>query len=147
MAKVEIKQFFKAPPAQVFRAVGTHAALGVMAKPMTVKRIRDSADPQHVDGLGSIRLITLLPFLPKQLGIQEQITAFQPDELIEYKIVNSPLIKHHHGKLVFTPKNGGTELIYTIELNGPLSALDQVLLQGLKFNFGRGLAKLAKQIG
>lgn len=150
MATISLTQFFKAPPEQVFKALGTHAALGKMARPLQVKRIRDSADPHHVDGLGSVRLISLLPALPSQFGLQERITAYEPNSLIEYEVVDSPLVRHHRGTMRFTEQADGTRLDYDIEMDLKLPVAgeiaSQLALQGLKAGLSRGLAAAAREL-
>ncbi len=60
-------------------------------------RVKDSADPERPDGLGSVRRMGFGPIKP----LQEQITLMNVNERIEYKIIKNPLIKHHLGIIEF----------------------------------------------
>lgn len=78
--------------------------------------------------------------------IKEQIITLEPNQLIEYKLIGNPLIKHHVGRLKFTTIDGGTLLTYEIELTGKLPLMSLPVLAGLKVAIGVGLAKIARQL-
>jgi hypothetical protein len=61
-------------------------------------------------------------------------------------LINNPLIKHHVGRLIFTPEGSGTLLNYTIELEGKIPGSGHVILAGIKLGLTQGLKKLAKTI-
>lgn len=142
MAKITVQQKFKQSPEQVFEAFSKHSIYNDAFWPVQVERIRDSADPQNPDGLGSVRQMGFGPIKP----VKEQIITLEPNQLIEYKLIGNPLIKHHVGRLKFTTIDGGTLLTYEIELTGKLPLMSLPILAGLKVAIGVGLAKIARQL-
>lgn len=109
--KVRFEQFFAAPRDRVF---GYFAALETFSRlwPGRMRRIRDSADAAHADGLGSVREVS-----GSGMTFEETITAFEPPQRIEYRVTKGSPIKNHVGRLVFTAVDGGTRLDYTIEFD------------------------------
>lgn len=142
MAAISITQHFTQSPEQVFAVLGTHAGLGVCFAPLQVTRVQDSADTHHPDGVGSVRKMGIGSVTP----LYEQVTEYEPNKFVEYILINNPLIKHHVGRLVFTPEGAGTLLNYTIELEGKIPGSGQVILAGLKVGIKQGLKKLAKTL-
>lgn len=142
MATITITQRFTQSPEQVFAVLGTHEGLGVCFAPLQVTRVQDSADTHHPDGVGSVRKMGIGSVTP----LYEQVTEYEPNKFVEYVLINNPLIKHHVGRLVFTPEGSGTLLNYTIELEGKIPGSGQVILAGLKVGITQGLKKLAKTL-
>jgi uncharacterized protein YndB with AHSA1/START domain len=93
MNSIQVKQEFDAPVEQVFDLLSKHATYNVAFAPVQVVRVKDAADPERPDGLGSIRRMGFGPIKP----IQEQITYLDVNKRIEYKLIKNPLIKHHIG--------------------------------------------------
>jgi hypothetical protein len=98
MNSIQVKQEFNAPIDQVFDLLSKHSTYNVAFAPIQVVRVKDAADPERPDGLGSIRRMGFGPIKP----IQEQITHLDVNKRIEYKLINNPLIKHHIGIIEFT---------------------------------------------
>jgi len=142
MATISIQQRFAQSPEQVFAVLGTHAGLGVCFAPLQVTRVQDSADTHHPDGVGSVRKMGFGAVTP----VYEQVTEYEPNKFVEYVLINNPLIKHHVGRLVFTPEGAGTLLEYTIELDGKIPGSAHIILIGLKAGIKQGLKKLAKSL-
>lgn len=142
MAKITVQQKFKYAPQQVFEAFSRHSIYNEAFWPVQVERIKDSADPQNPDGLGSVRQMGFGPIKP----VKEQIITLEPNQLIEYQLIGNPLIRHHIGRLKFTSIDEGTLLTYEIELTGKLPFIALPVLAGLKVAIGMGLAKIARQM-
>ena len=131
---IEIEETFALPSHQVFALFADHKNFGkLLGAP--VKRVRDSdqADP---NGIGSVRKIGIGP-----IGVEETITGFEPEALIEYAITSFSPIKNHFGRIRFSnPSENETRVRYTvyfedaIPLTGALvkSALDQALRRGMR---------------
>ena len=135
---VRISQSFSAPVDTVFAALADHNKLGaVLGAP--VKRIRDGqGDP---NGLGSVRRIG-----PAPVGVQETVTTFEPNQKIGYRIsrFGGP-VKNHAGEVLFTPKDTGCEVQWTIGFEGRPSVAGPLIAKALEAAIGRGLSKLARQ--
>lgn len=141
MPRFLIQQYFDAPVEQVFSRFDTHAKLNKLFAPMQVERVRDAADADHPDGVGSVRHMGFGAIKP----LAEQITAYEPNQRIEYKIINNPLIRHHRGEMRFTPKDSGTMVSYAIELDSRIPLASHVVLAVLKKALTDGLARMARR--
>lgn len=140
MPSMNVRQRFSQSPEQVFALFDTHAKLNRLFWPLQVERSRDSSDPQRVDGVGSVRQMGLGPIKP----VAEQITALEPNRLIEYKLISKTPIKNHLGRLTFTPDGAGTIVDYYIELESAIPLLAPVVLTTLQTALRVGMARLAR---
>lgn len=142
MSTFTVQQYFGQKPEQVFAAFSKHSIYADAFWPVQIERVKDAADPQHPDGLGSIRAMGFGPLKP----IREQITAVQPNQLIEYKLINNPLVSHHLGRLEFAAQGEGTLLTYSIEFVGKLPLSSLIVSSNLKVLVKLGLAKIARKL-
>ena len=143
MNAIQIKNEFNAPVAQVFELLSKHATYNIAFAPMQVVRVKDSADPERPDGVGSVRRMGIGPIKP----LQEQITLLEPNQRIEYKIIKNPLIKHHLGVIEFQDMADNKTLVtYSIELQTRVPFVSKAILAQLKTAIKIGLSKLAKSL-
>ena len=143
MNAIQIKKEFNAPVAQVFELLSKHATYNIAFAPMQVVRVKDSADPERPDGVGSVRRMGIGPIKP----LQEQITLLEPNQRIEYKIIKNPLIKHHLGVIEFQAMADNKTLVtYSIELQTRVPFVSKAILAQLKTAIKIGLSKLAKSL-
>lgn len=143
MNAIQIKKEFNAPVAQVFELLSKHATYNIAFAPMQVVRVKDSADPERPDGVGSVRRMGIGPIKP----LQEQITLLEPNQRIEYKIIKNPLIKHHLGVIEFQDMADNKTLVtYSIELQTRVPFVSKAILAQLKTAIKIGLSKLAKSL-
>ncbi len=137
--RIEIIYDFPQPVDKIFAWLGDHNNLGQIFAPFNVKRIQDGQ--QHINGVGSVRKLSAFPLLP----VEETVTAFQLNQLIEYRVTSKLApIKEHLGVMLFEPYNGGTRLRYTICFKGVVPLLGPVVKLALQQGIKRGLGKLAR---
>ena len=138
--RIEIIYDFPQPVEKIFKWIGDHNNLGEIFFPFKVTRIKDGQG--DVNGVGSVRKLSAFPLIP----VEETVTAFQPNQLIEYRVTSKLApIKDHLGVMLFESYNGGTRLRYTITFTGVVPLLGPALKIGLGQGIKRGLAKLAKK--
>lgn len=143
MKSIQVKKEFNAPVAQVFELLSKHSTYNVAFAPVQVVRVKDSADPECPDGVGSVRRMGFGPVKP----LQEQITVLEPNQRIEYKIIKNPLVKHHLGVIQFEALDSARTLVtYTIELQARAPFVSQLILAQLKSAIKIGFSKLAKTV-
>jgi len=143
MNAIQIKKEFNASVDQVFELLSKHATYNVAFAPIQVVRVKDSADPQRPDGVGSVRRLGLGPIKP----LQEEITLLEPNQRIEYKIIKNPLVKHHLGVIEFEELAADKTLVtYTIELQARAPFVSKLILAQLKSAIKLGFSKLAKTV-
>jgi len=143
MNSITIEKEFNAPVEQVFELLSKHSTYNVAFAPVQVVRIKDSADPERPDGVGSIRRMGFGPVKP----LQEQITLLEANKRIEYKIIKNPLVKHHLGVIQFQSLGDAKTLVtYTIELQARAPFVSKLILAQLKAAIKMGFSKLAKSL-
>ncbi len=143
MNAIQIKKEFNAPIETVFELLSKHATYNIAFAPIQVVRVKDSTDPERPDGVGSVRRLGLGPIKP----LQEEITLLTPNQRIEYKIINNPLVKHHLGIIEFQPVDENKTLVtYTIEFQARAPFVSKLVLAQLKSAIKLGFSKLAKTV-
>ncbi|OTG81984.1 MxaD family protein [Acinetobacter sp. ANC 5054] len=143
MKSIQVKKEFNAPVEQVFELLSKHSTYNVAFAPVQVVRVKDSADPERPDGVGSVRRMGFGPIKP----LQEQITLLEPNQRIEYQIIKNPLVKHHLGVIQFEAIDSARTLVtYTIELQARVPFVSQLILAQLKSAIKIGFSKLAKTV-
>jgi len=137
MQNMSFERNFDLPPDQVFSYFAEHENLEpVLGAKMT--RISDGTDGNR-NGVGSVRGIKP-PFVP---GFEETITVYEPNDLIVYTVTKGTPLNHHLGEVTFTPTaDGGTHLLWKIEIDTALPGLDFVIAQALKMTISKGLKKV-----
>ncbi|RBW50673.1 SRPBCC family protein [Marinobacter sp. F3R11] len=134
----EINETFDLPRSQVFALFADHQSFGkLLGTP--VKRIKESnqADP---NGLGSVRKLGIGP-----IGLEETITSFEPDSLIEYTITSFSLIRNHLGRIRFeeTPE-GHTRVRYRISFDDIVPFTGKLVRVALEQAIRRGVRQIPK---
>ncbi|WP_339352395.1 SRPBCC family protein [Acinetobacter beijerinckii] len=140
---ITVKKEFRAPIAEVFELLSKHATYNQAFAPLQVIRVKDSADPQRPDGIGSVRRMGFGPIKP----IQEEITFLDENKRIEYKLINNPLVKHHLGQIDFKEITPFITLVtYKIEFTAKAPFVSKLVLAQLKAAITLGFSKLAKSV-
>jgi len=143
MAKqqIAITQSFNAPIATVFAALTDHNNFGKVVK-AKISRIKDS-DNGNVNGVGSIRRITPLPFS----HFEETVVTFETNQLMEYVVSKGSPIKNHKGRMEFSEIDGKTQLRYTIDFEPKIPFLGKLLKGLIEGPLVKGLKALAVSYG
>lgn len=143
MNSIQVKKEFDASVNQVFQLFSKHSTYNVAFAPVKVVRVKDSDHSEFPDGVGSIRG---MGFGSIQL-LKEQITLIEPNQRIEYKIIQNLLVKNHIGIIEFKSINDNkTLVIYTIKLKARIPFVSKFILASLKVAIQKGLSKLAKSV-
>lgn len=133
---LQFEQFFAAPRERVFRFFADHDCFCRVWWPARGKRIKPG-EGADADGLGSVREIRL-----GGLRFQETITAFQPGELIEYRVTQGGPFRNHVGRMQFSDVPGGTQLHYTIEFDARWPLTGGLLAGSLSATWHRGVPRV-----
>ena len=137
-AIINFKQDFNVPAQKVFEFFCNHHRLGEIWDGR-FQRIKDSADPDNINGEGSVRLITL-PFL----SFEETVTKAIPPNRIEYTISKRSPLKNHYGVMKFIDMdNGRSRLDYQIEFDSKIPFTNGLLKLILRLKLGKGIRLLA----
>lgn len=131
---IEVSQNFSKPVEEIYAWLSNHNNLGKLFM-APVKRIQDGAD--EINGVGSIRRIG-----PWPVGVQETVTAAEPNRSIDYRITRfGGPVRNHRGHLDFKTTTKGSRVEWTIEFDSyPVigtvleTVLSTVVSRGLKRN-------------
>ncbi|QNW93362.1 SRPBCC family protein [Acinetobacter seifertii] len=138
---ITIQKEFNAPLCDVFNLLSKHATYNKAFAPLQVVRVKDSADPERPDGVGSIRRMGFGAIKP----LKEEITHLEENKCIEYKLIDNPLIKHHLGRIEFSEITPYITLVtYRIELTAKAPVVSKLILAQLKLAITLGFSRLAK---
>jgi uncharacterized membrane protein len=138
---VRFLQEFDVPVETLFNFFSVHENWGKVF-PAAVKRIEFGEDPRDANSKGSVRRIIAFPVI-----IEEKITEYVPNQLIEYKIISGFGLKNHVGTMNYIDLgNGKSRLDYTIEFNPTLPFTGFVLRNLLEKVIGQGVREAARQL-
>jgi hypothetical protein len=137
MQKIEIVQQSSKPVAAIYAALADHDNLkNVFGVP--VRRVRDGAG--DVNGVGSVRRLGF----GGPLGIEETVTAIEPNRSIDYRISKGGFpIRNHRGHIGFESANGGSRVTWTIEFDSALPLAAQLMKRVLERVIRGGLQGVA----
>ncbi|WP_100639943.1 SRPBCC family protein [Marinobacter salexigens] len=132
----EVDETLTVPRNKAFALFADHQSFGkLLGAP--AKRIKNSgqADP---NGLGSVRKVGIGP-----VGLEETVTSFEPDTLIEYTITSLSPIRNHLGRIRFedTPE-GHTRVRYRITFEDRIPYTGKLFSAGLERAIRRGIRKV-----
>lgn len=108
MQQIDMQVHFQASVANVFACLSDHGFFGEVTGAQ-IERVVDSKT-QHINGLGSVRRVKV----PLSAAFEETVTAFELDQLIEYRVSKGSPIKEHLGQLRFVQTDKGCVLYYQI---------------------------------
>jgi uncharacterized protein YndB with AHSA1/START domain len=133
--QVRFRQFFPAPPAEVFAYFADHERNGRIWAGRA-RRIQDGEDPAEPNGLGSVREL-------KGPGpaFEETIVVFEPTRRIEYEVSRGSPLKNHRGVILFDEAPGGTELEYSIRFDPKIPGTGAIFARWLGHRWKRGVKR------
>lgn len=137
---VHVEHDFPAPPSVVFAHLAEHENLADVFQ-AKVTRLRDGDSERN--GVGSMRIVKIGPAPP----VEETVTEFETDELIEYRVTNKGLLKDHVGIMKFSElPDGNTHLDYRIRLSSHVPGLAVVLKGLLTRGIGKSFSRLDREL-
>lgn len=138
---IKLYQEFDAPVESVWEDFNDHANLSTILG-QNVKRIKDSDNPENINGVGSVRLIKI-PFAPFEETIRKSVKP----TCIEYQISKGTPLHHHYGKMQFSSLSADkSALDYSIELGSKIPFIAGILKVATQNSIEAGLKKYAAQL-
>lgn len=131
--RIEVVQEFPIPVKQLFAYLAEHENLATIFAPAKVTRVRDGYTSRN--GVGSVRRLQALIAPP----FEETVTAVEENKRIEYRISKGSPLKNHKGVMQFSSIKGGSKLHYTIEFEGKLPLVAELIKPVLNFAIRKGL--------
>jgi uncharacterized protein YndB with AHSA1/START domain len=137
---VHVEHDFPAPPQVVFDHLAEHENLAPVFGAQ-ITRLKDGDTERN--GVGSMREVKVGPTPP----VEETVTEFEPNELIEYRVTSKGPLKDHVGIMKFSElPDGNTHLDYRIRLSSHIPGLAGVLKAVLTRGIEKGFAGLDRQL-
>ncbi len=139
--KIIITQSFNAPVETIFDILTDHEKFGRIIKAKT-KRVVDSRG-KNKNGVGSVRRINVFA----GLSFEESVVAFEPNQLMAYRISKGSPVKNHRGCMEFTEEQGRTRVDYRIDFEPklPFFFLGAIIKKAIETPMRKGMKKLADQ--
>ena len=136
MQRIDIHHDFAIPVEKLFAYLGEHENLETIFHPTKVRRLSDGQGARN--GVGSAREMRALG----GPAFVETVTAYRENELIEYRITRGSPLKNHAGRMMFSATPTGSQLHYTIEFEGKLPLIGQLIRAVLDRGIRQGLRKI-----
>ncbi len=138
---IHFLQDFDVSVQTVFNFFSVHENLGKIY-PAAVKRIQFGEDPRDANSKGSVRRVIAFPLI-----MEEVITQYIPDQLIEYKVTYGIGFKDHLGTMNFMDLGDGrSRLDYKIEFVPSIPLTGFVMKNVLEKVIGEGIREAARQL-
>jgi hypothetical protein len=139
--QINLYQEFDAPTEQVWEDFNDHAILGTILG-QNIKRIKDSDNPENINGVNSVRLIKI-PFAPFEETIRKSVKP----ACIEYQVSKGTPLHHHYGKMQFRSLSAEkSALDYSIEVGSKIPFLGGIVKVAIQNSIETGLEKYAEQL-
>jgi uncharacterized protein YndB with AHSA1/START domain len=139
MSRIEVDRLFPHRVERVFHRYTNHRGWTDWAGLGRVYLTREGSPEPN--GVGAVRAFSSTP------GLREEVTAFEPPSLMEYRVIQGPVpMRDHHGEVRFTPEGSGTRLTWRVTFLSTVPGLGWLLERGLTLLFRRMLASLARDL-
>ena len=138
MQRIHAERHFAIPVGRVYAYLSEHENLGPLFG-ARVNRVRDGDASRN--GVGSARSLKVGP-LP---AFDETVTMAVPDERIDYRITRGGPLRDHRASMRFTPRDGGTQLVYDIEFGAVVPGLGRLVKLILERSLRVGLDEVARR--
>jgi uncharacterized protein YndB with AHSA1/START domain len=137
---VEVVRTFQAPRSQVWAAYTDHAGWTEWAGVGNVRLVRHG-HPER-DGTGAVRAIGNLGF-----EVHEEVTAFEPDRRMTYRVVGGPVpMRDHAGEVLLEEAGCVTTVRWRCRFRPALPGLGAVLRFVTRRTFERVLGRLERRL-
>lgn len=141
MQQVEVTHHFSAPIERVFARYTDHVSWSEWAGLGKVKLAREGVPAPN--GVGCVR-----EFAAGGMGLQEEVQAFEAPRHMTYKIVRGGWpIADHFGEVTFTPRDGGTDVVWRCRFRSRVPGLGGLIRFGIARTFSGALRGLERDLG
>jgi hypothetical protein len=136
MQRVEVVRTVLGPRAEVFARYADHesfwSSFGV--------RLERLGEPSP-NGVGCVRVVGPGPF-----AAHEEITAFEPNQSLAYRVVKGPMpIKNHSGEVHFEDDGEGTRIVWRCQFDSRIPGLGGPLRWLIAKVFRDALSKFSQR--
>lgn len=138
MVTVEVERVFSVSRERVWERFTDHAGWTRWAGAGRVHLAAEGTD--HRDGVGCIRVIT-----NPGIAVREEVTAFEPHERMEYRLLDNPGVRDHQAEVVFEDLgNDRTRVTWRCRFEPKIPGMSLPAKHGVAFFFARVLRRLER---
>ncbi|HEY8087403.1 MAG TPA: SRPBCC family protein [Polyangiaceae bacterium] len=120
MRRIEVERIVDAPPEEVFARYTDHTGWSAWAGAGKVSLAKEGRPDRN--GVGCVRAFE------SALGLQEEVTEFDPPSHMAYRIVRGGFpIKNHRGDVRFEPHARGTRIVWSVEFESRIPLSERAL--------------------
>lgn len=139
--RISASALISATPEQVFEWVNDNAALTAWSG---LGRFTPVCSDSGIErGVGALRNVAT------PMGtMREQITDWQPNSRVRYRIIDSRLLINHQGEITLTAECGGTRVVWSVRLRSGIPGVGGLLRRVMQGKFDtalRGLQQHARE--
>ncbi len=139
--KIHFLQDFEVPVSTLFSFFSVHENWGKVF-PAAVKCVQFGEDPRDANSRGSVRRIIAFPIV-----LEETVTEYIPNQLIEYKLTFGAGVKNHLGVMnFFELEREKSRLDFKIEFTPVIPMSGFVIKNVLEKVIGQGVRDAARQL-
>lgn len=139
MNEVVVSRVIARPIERVWARYTEHEGWSTWAGLGRVKLVRAGA-PER-DGVGAVRAFSRSP------GLLEEVVAFEPPTLMQYRVTRGPLpLDRHLGEVTLDAVDGGTRVTWRASFRCRLPGLGWAMERGMAALFRRILAALDREL-
>ena len=127
----------QAAPAAVFQLVNDHAGLSQWSGLGRFTPVAGAAE----QGVGAERNVST-----PMGSMREQITHWQPEQCVRYRIIDSRLLVNHRGEITLAPEAGGTLVTWSVRFRSGIPGLGGLLQRVMQGKFDKALQGLQQHV-
>jgi uncharacterized protein YndB with AHSA1/START domain len=139
VVRIEVERTFAAPRERVWERYTDHAGWTEWAGAGKVHLERQGEE--HRDGVGCVRVID-----NPGVSVREEVTAFEPPERMQYRMLGGTGIRDHQGEVLFEDLGERTRVVWRCTFEPTVPGSSWVLQRGVSFFFSRVLRRLARAL-
>ena len=138
---IEFRLTINAAPEKVFDFFADHESFGRIW-PGKTRRIRESSEPGHPNGVGSVREIRVGP-----TRFEETQTVYDRPNRIEYTVTRGSPIKNHLGQIQLSKNtDGGTDIDYRITFEPKIPLTGKLIARSLENGWAKGIKPIIDEL-
>ena len=127
-----------APRQRIWAILSDHEGMPDWFPAREVVRRRPGAPEPN--GVGAVRVVRTLG-----LAVEERVTAFKPEERLEYVLTEGAPCSEYRGEVVLARGNGGTRVRWSVRLRPLVPGTGWILRRIVARLLSRGLEGLARR--
>ena len=120
VARIQFERRVASPPEVVWEVLADHRGMPGWT-PVRRAELEREGDPAP-NGVGAIRVLHAVG-----PPLREEVTVFEPSRRLDYRMLSGAPVRNYRGKVVLTPVDAETEVIWSVSLTPRLPGVPLVV--------------------